>query len=71
MTGAGINAAFMDHYQILARGHFTVRRLERLYGPDLVRAAYARLSRRPGQASAETVPARAVVPHVGASSGDS
>ncbi|RYC31843.1 EcsC family protein [Lichenibacterium minor] len=43
VTGAGINAAFMDHYQRLARGHFTVRRLERVYGPDLVRAAYERL----------------------------
>ena len=46
VTGAGINAAFMDHYQTLASGHFTVRRLERLYGADLVRAAYARLKLR-------------------------
>ena len=46
VTGAGINAAFMDHYQTLASGHFTIRRLERLYGPDLVRAAYARLKSR-------------------------
>ncbi len=43
VTGAGINAAFMDHYQTLARGHFTVRRLERVYGADLVRAAYEKL----------------------------
>ncbi|WP_237480109.1 EcsC family protein [Lichenibacterium dinghuense] len=43
VTGAGINAAFMDHYQKLARGHFAVRRLERTYGPELVRAAYDRL----------------------------
>ena len=43
VTGAGINAAFMDHYQRLARGHFTVRRLERVYGPDVVRAAYERI----------------------------
>lgn len=43
VTGAGINAAFMDHYQTLARGHFTVRRLERVYGADLVRAAYDKL----------------------------
>ena len=43
VTGAGINAAFMDHYQRLARGHFAVRRLERVYGADLVRAAYERL----------------------------
>ena len=43
VTGAGINAAFLDHYQRLAQGHFTVRRLERTYGPDLVRAAYDRI----------------------------
>ncbi len=43
VTGAAINAAFMNHYQTLARGHFTVRRLERIYGADLVRAAYERL----------------------------
>ncbi len=44
VTGAAINAAFMNHYQTLARGHFTVRRLERVYGPELVRAAYETLT---------------------------
>ncbi|MGO9134780.1 MAG: EcsC family protein [Methylovirgula sp.] len=38
--GAAINYAFIDHFQTLARGHFTVRRLERIYGADLVRAEY-------------------------------
>ena len=38
--GAAINYAFIDHFQVLARGHFTVRRLERIYGPDVVRAEY-------------------------------
>ncbi len=38
--GAAVNAAFMDHFQAMARAHFTVRRLERTYGADLVRAAY-------------------------------
>ena len=54
VTGAAINAAFMNHYQTLARGHFTVRRLERVYGADLVRAAYEKLrsaSQRNGRAS--------------------
>jgi len=41
--GAAINYAFMDHFLGLARGHFTVRRLERLHGPDLVRSEYERL----------------------------
>jgi hypothetical protein len=38
--GAAINAAFADHFQALARGHFIVRRLERSYGAELVRDAY-------------------------------
>ncbi|QXX74186.1 EcsC family protein [Methylovirgula sp. HY1] len=38
--GAAINYAFIDHFQTVARGHFTVRRLERIYGPALVRAEY-------------------------------
>ena len=38
--GAAINYAFIDHFQTVARGHFTVRRLERLYGPEVVRAEY-------------------------------
>lgn len=43
LCGAGINYAFVDHFQRLARGHFTVRRLERTYGAVLVRAEYDRL----------------------------
>lgn len=38
--GATVNTAFMNHFQTMARGHFTVRRLERAYGQDVVRAAY-------------------------------
>lgn len=38
--GALINSFFIDHYQDLARAHFTIRRLERRYSPDLVRRAY-------------------------------
>ncbi len=41
--GAVVNYAFADHFQSLAFGHFTVRRLERLYGGELVRAEYDRL----------------------------
>jgi len=41
--GATINALFIDHYQDMARGHFTVRRLERKHGAEAVRAAYAAL----------------------------
>jgi hypothetical protein len=38
--GALINTIFISHYQDMARGHFTVRRLERKYGPQAVREAY-------------------------------
>ncbi len=41
--GAVVNYAFIDHFQTIARGHFTVRRLERVYGRDAVRAEYDRL----------------------------
>ena len=38
--GAAINLAFIHHFQKMADGHFTVRRLERKYGAETVRAAY-------------------------------
>jgi hypothetical protein len=40
--GATVNTAFMNHFQTMARGHFTVRRLERAYGREPVREAYER-----------------------------
>jgi len=40
--GAMVNTVFIGHYQDMARGHFIVRRLEKIYGADPVRAAYAR-----------------------------
>jgi EcsC protein family len=42
--GAGVNYVFIDHFQKVARGHFTVRRLERLYGKDVVRVEYERIA---------------------------
>ena len=41
--GAAVNAAFAEHFQTLARGHFIVRRLEREHGPSLVAFEYQRL----------------------------
>jgi hypothetical protein len=38
-----INVIFIQHFQDMARGHFTIRRLERKYGPELVQAAYESL----------------------------
>lgn len=39
-SGAAINALFISHYQNMARGHFTVRRLEEKYGAAVIREAY-------------------------------
>jgi hypothetical protein len=38
--GALINTLFINHFQDVARGHFIVRRLERAYDPESVRALY-------------------------------
>ncbi|HEX3349603.1 MAG TPA: EcsC family protein [Acetobacteraceae bacterium] len=37
--GLLVNTAFLEHYRALAEGHFVIRRLERTYGTDAVRAA--------------------------------
>ncbi len=41
--GLTLNILFTQHFQRLAEGHFTVRRLERTYGAATVQAAYERL----------------------------
>jgi len=41
--GALINTIFIDHFQSMARGHFTIRRLERLYDRELIRQEYEKL----------------------------
>ena len=43
MGGAAVNLAFLQNFEQIAEGHFTVRRLERIYGADGVRAEYERL----------------------------
>ncbi len=42
-SGALINTLFIEHFQNMARGHFTVRRLEKIYGAEPVRQAYESL----------------------------
>jgi EcsC protein family len=44
LGGAAANYVFIEHFQDIAQGHFTVRRLERLYGKDPVRAEYERFA---------------------------
>ena len=43
LGGATINLLFIDHFQDMARGHFTVRRLERVYGEEEVERTYTRI----------------------------
>lgn len=42
-SGAALNMLFIGHFQAMARGHFTIRRLERRYGERAVRQAYEAL----------------------------
>ena len=41
--GAIVNTLFIDHFQAMARGHFIVLRLEKRYGLEAVKQAYAAL----------------------------
>ena len=41
--GATVNAVFVSHFQNMARGHFTVRRLERIHGAEAVKLAYEKI----------------------------
>jgi hypothetical protein len=41
--GALINTVFIAHYQDMARGHFIVRRLEKIHGAEPVKLAYESL----------------------------
>jgi hypothetical protein len=43
LGGAVINSLFIQHFQDMARSHFTLRRLERKYGPRMIRAEYGKL----------------------------
>ena len=40
LGGATVNIMFMSHFQQIAEGHFTIRRLERRYGNKAVRNLY-------------------------------
>lgn len=44
VAGASINAAFIDHFQNVARGHFIVRKLERFYGKESVEEEYNKIT---------------------------
>jgi len=42
-SGALINTLFIEHFQNMARGHFTVRRLEKIHGAAPVKEAYLQM----------------------------
>ena len=44
--GGLVNTIFISHFQDMARGHFSIRRLERRYGDDVVKNAYLQLKKR-------------------------
>ena len=45
LGAACVNSLFIQHFQDVARSHFTIRRLERQYGQRLIRAEYNKLSK--------------------------
>ena len=44
LSGATVNVIFMDHFHKIAKGHFTLRRLERTHGSAHIRKHYATLA---------------------------
>jgi len=48
LGGAAINLLFIRHFQTVARGHFTIRRLERKYGEEIVKKEYEKVRRELG-----------------------
>ncbi|WP_224483467.1 EcsC family protein [Robertkochia aurantiaca] len=40
--GAGINVLFINHFQKMADAHFTIRKMERKYGGEKVKAAFSK-----------------------------
>jgi hypothetical protein len=48
LGGGTINYLFLDHFQNMARGHFIIRRLERVHGAGPVRNEYDLIAREMG-----------------------
>ncbi len=49
LGGASINLMFINHFQDMARAHFTVRRLERIYGAEAIKQTYMEIAPFPGK----------------------
>lgn len=55
-SGAAINSLFVQHFQDIARAHFTIRRLERAYGAEPIHQAYTQLQWRKLSSDASDTP---------------
>ena len=44
--GILVNTIFIDHFQDMAKGHFTIRRLEKLYGKEPIKMAYEEMMKK-------------------------
>ncbi len=44
--GGSINYLFIDHFQKMAKAHFTIRRLERKYGKELVKTKFLEVEKK-------------------------
>ena len=45
--GALINAIFISHFQDMAKGHFVIRRLEKIYGKEMIKTEYEEMLKTP------------------------
>jgi len=43
ISGAALNTIFMNHFQDMATGHFTVRKLERIHGKEVIEELYKQI----------------------------
>jgi hypothetical protein len=57
--GAAVNMIFMDYFQRIAKGHFIVRRLERIYGTDVIQRLYREQLAASGKKQPSRAPASA------------
>ncbi len=51
--GAAVNLLFIEHFQQMAKAHFTVRRLERQYGKELIAERYAAIVKANSQSKSK------------------
>ncbi|MFI3137564.1 MAG: EcsC family protein [Methylococcaceae bacterium] len=53
LGGAAVNVLFIEHFQQMAKAHFTVRRLERQYGKPLIAARYSAIVKANSQSTSK------------------